>query len=186
MRARLEIRETGITIVHLGGRLDVESAAMFRDACLSSTSALLNQKVVFDFSQLSFVGSTGILTFLEAIQKFSNINVEGCKFSSVGSEFRKVFAATPLQTIGIYENSELAVLAYNSPEAAPLILAAEAAPLAASGVESEQNDDGVDEINAVPANGFGLLDFRSEPEEPTQAALDASIVAAPISTAERN
>jgi anti-anti-sigma factor len=127
-------------IMRLSGRLDVESAERFRAAC---TNFLANRKVVFDFADLSFVGSSGILPFLETMQRLSSMTAVGFKFCNVGSEFQKIFAASPLAQIEIYENEEQALSAFINPGAVPVV--AHAAPL---------NNE-----------GFGFLSLNQEPEE---------------------
>lgn len=146
MQARIA-RQGEIVIVHLSGRVDVETAEPFREACLKH---LVRERVVFDFRHLSFVGSSGILPFLETMQDFAKGSSYGFKFSGVGSEFRKVFAATPLSVVEIFENEVLAVQAFLNP--APFPVAATQAP-----------------IHQQPAavgnqTGFGLLAFQTDAE----------------------
>lgn len=116
MQARM-IREGEIVVVHLSGRVDVETAEPFRDVCLKR---LIGCPVVFDFQALSFVGSSGIIPFLETMQQFHFKNVKGIKFSGVGSEFQKVFSATPLNVVEIHASASLAVEAFRNPRVVPL------------------------------------------------------------------
>lgn len=104
MQARVST-EGEVVIVHLLGRVDMESADGFRRVCLEKFA---HSKVVFNFQSLSFVGSSGILPFLETMQAFKKANTKGFKFSNVGTEFRRLFAATPLHDILIFENFQLA------------------------------------------------------------------------------
>ena len=96
-------------VVHLIGRLDVETAGPFRRACLEQ---LTDKKVIFNFRHLSFVGSSGILPFLETMQDFMRTNRQGIRFCGVGSEFHKVLAATSLQTIEVFENEKIAASSF--------------------------------------------------------------------------
>lgn len=96
-------------IVQLMGRLDVETAQPFRKVCLEQ---LTDKKVVFDFKELNFVGSSGILTFLETMQDFARTNQNGLKFCGVGSEFRKILAATSLAVIEIFDSATIAAAAF--------------------------------------------------------------------------
>jgi len=105
MQARIN-QEGEVMVIHLSGRLDVETAEPFRDACLSH---LNGKKVVFDFKSLNFVGSSGIIPFLEAMQVYASTNTGIFRFSGVGTEFRRVFAATPLHTVEIFETHVQAV-----------------------------------------------------------------------------
>lgn len=96
-------------IVHLIGKLDVETAVPFRRACMEH---LAGKKVVFNFKDLSFVGSSGILPFLETMQDFLRVNPNGFRFCSVGSEFKKVLSATVLGAVEIFENETLAATSF--------------------------------------------------------------------------
>jgi anti-anti-sigma factor len=109
MQARVS-REGEVVVVHLLGRIDAESADGFRKICLEKFAT---SQVVFNFAGLSFVGSSGILPFLETMQVFKQANQCGVRFSSVGTEFKRLFAATPLHDILIYENFQLASRAFN-------------------------------------------------------------------------
>lgn len=104
MQARVS-NDGEVVIVHLLGRIDMESADGFRKVCLEKFA---QAQVVFNFQSLSFVGSSGILPFLETMQAFKSANTRGFKFSNVGTEFRRLFAATPLHDVLIYENFQLA------------------------------------------------------------------------------
>jgi anti-anti-sigma factor len=162
--------ESEVTIVRLSGRVDVETAVPFREACLKR---LVNQPVVFDFQGLSFVGSSGILPFLEAMQLFANANSRGYKFSSVGSEFRKVFAATPLHVIEIHETPEHAVRAFLNPpnrgnENAPA--AVQAVPLNQDAVTAAAAQAA---LGPVPAAPFGFISFR---DEPADSVIDETVI----------
>lgn len=120
-----------VVVVQLSGRVDIETAEPFRAAC---TSRFSGKNVVFDFAKLGFVGSSGILPFLETMQKFHDAHPEKLKFSSVGSEFRRVFAATPLNTVKVYESYNLAAQSYSNPAivAIELVSASEQGQVSAS------------------------------------------------------
>ena len=182
MQARIveeTCRDGGVIVVQLSGRVDVETAEPFRKVCLNR---LRGARVVFDFSQLSFVGSSGILPFLETLQSFAESNSHRFKLSGVGSEFRRVFAATPLQTIEIYETSQQAIGAYLNPSAAAAaavipapIQAVREAQDSSSGREpplsqgeSEEGADRSDEQSLEPVADF--LQFRSVPDDPVPQA----------------
>lgn len=116
--------ENDIVIVALNGRVDVETAEPFRAACVRE---LRGKKVVFDFSKLSFVGSQGILPFLETMQTLHELAPGSFKFSGVGIEFRKVFAATPLNVVEFHETVSQALGAFALPPT--LAVAVQAAPV---------------------------------------------------------
>lgn len=108
MQARIS-QSGAVVVVHLLGRIDIETAESFRRVCHEKLS---QSPVVFNFQNLSFVGSTGILQFLETVESFKKSNQNGLRFSNVGIEFKRLFAATPLNDVPIYENFELASLAF--------------------------------------------------------------------------
>lgn len=109
MQARFR-QEADIAIIELFGRVEIESSDSFKKNCLEK---LQGQKVIFDLAGLNFVGSTGILAFLESLQDFAMQNPHMFKMSHVGSEFKKIFAATSLSCIDIFENIQMATAAYN-------------------------------------------------------------------------
>ncbi len=139
MQARMT-KDGDAILVHLAGRVDVETAEPFRKACFSR---LIGQKVIFSFRELSFVGSSGIIPFLETLQTFAQTNQFGMKFCYVGSEFKKVLAATPLGAVEMFENEALAVTAYVVSAGGPLtvatipvVMASETAPTAETKIAS--------------------------------------------------
>ncbi len=128
MQARIK-NHNEVTIVALSGRVDVETAPPFRAACFRE---FRGKRLVFDFADLSFVGSQGILPFLETFQVFNETAPGSFKFCRMGLEFRRVFAATPLNCVELYETIEGAVASFYLPkvESTALVTAFEAAPLA--------------------------------------------------------
>lgn len=101
----------GITVVNLKGFIDVETAAPFRDACIKSFSSSGN-KVVFNLEQLQFVGSNGIIPFVESLNDICDQESMNVKFCRVGSEFKKVFQASPLRDIEIFNDEEGAISSF--------------------------------------------------------------------------
>lgn len=128
MQARVKMQNE-ICVIYLGGRVDVETAEPFRAACLRE---LKGKRIVFDFTDLHFVGSQGLLPFLETLQSFHDLAPGSFKFSGVGVEFRKLFSATPLGVVETYETSDQAVMAFYIPVVAPVVPASaiQPAPLA--------------------------------------------------------
>ncbi len=160
MQARM-IRENNVVVVHLSGRVDVETAVPFRDACLNR---LAGQRVVFDFKALSFVGSSGILPFLETMQAFNIANPGNTKFSGVGSEFKKVFAATPLCVIEVLETASAGVNAFLNPQPIAVVAATPSAAVQAVPIEETEIEK--------PTEPQAYIAFRSEPDEPPAPSSD--------------
>lgn len=153
MQARMS-RESEVVVVQLSGRVDVETAVPFREACLKR---LMNERVVFDFRTLSFVGSSGILPFLQTLQEFAARNKSPFKFSGVGIEFKKVFAATPLNVIEIFETPAQAVDAILNPRVPePMVAAAAPVPMLAQQISVDKDED-------TTGADFGLLSLSPEP-----------------------
>lgn len=111
MQAKLEKKE-GVTIIHLSGRIDFESADRFRE---SSLKILKDQNLIFNLESLSFVGSSGITPFLETINDLYSQNKEGLKFCKVGVEFRKIFEASTLKNAEIFDSLDAARIAFQRP-----------------------------------------------------------------------
>ena len=128
MQAQVKMQNE-ICVVYLSGRVDVETAEPFRAACLREFKG---KRIVFDFSSLSFVGSQGLLPFLETLQSFHDMSPGSFKFSGVGVEFRKLFSATPLHVVEIYDHVDQGVMAFYILAAPVISPAIQAVPLAAS------------------------------------------------------
>ena len=111
-----KVRTSGsFKIVDLIGQVSVESMLPFRDICLSD---LLSEKVIFNLDQLHFVGSHGIMLFVQALKEFGERSSNGLKMYGVGSEFRQIFSASVRCNLEIYENEQLAVNSF-APMARP-------------------------------------------------------------------
>jgi anti-anti-sigma factor len=113
MQARVKVQNE-ISVVYLSGRVDVETAEPFRAACLRE---LKGKRIIFDFSGLLFVGSQGLLPFLETLQSFHDLSPGSFKFTGVGVEFRKLFSATPLSVVPIHDTIDQAITAFYTPVA---------------------------------------------------------------------
>lgn len=134
MQAQI-VRRDEFVIVRLMGRVDVETAEPFRRACFEY---LLGKKVIFDFDALSFVGSSGILPFLETMQEFALSSQGGFKFIRVGAEFRKIFSSTSLSLIEVYPDETRAIEAFGIPQAVCIPLSIVPRD------ENAENDEGLD------------------------------------------
>lgn len=145
MQARVKIQNE-ICVVSLAGRVDVETAEPFRAACARE---LKGKRVVFDFSGLMFVGSQGLLPFLETLQAFHDQSPGAFKFSGVGVEFAKLFAATPLNVVEIHPTIDQAVLAFYIPKTSVASPAIQAAPLTAGDFVSYRQEPTPSEAKAA-------------------------------------
>jgi len=107
-----------VFVVHLRGQLDFESADLLRAKCRTHFAG---KKVVFDLGRLGFVGSSGITPFLELLGELLKVNGTGLKVCSVSTEFMRVFEASNLIGLEVYENEQHATLAFKYP---PFVAAA--------------------------------------------------------------
>ncbi len=102
MKAQLSVKED-IVVVSLSGRINMEYTDIFREACLNEIGRRGN-KIIFNLQELSFVGSNGIMPFVNALTALAEKEDKQLRFCGVGSEFKKIFAASPLATIQILDN----------------------------------------------------------------------------------
>jgi anti-anti-sigma factor len=109
MEARYEVK-AGVVVVELKGRLDFETTAPFRRTCLER---LLGEKVVFDLKHLNFVGSLGLKDFVDTLDHMRRQSQPGVKFCGVSSEFRRLFEASGMVPLEIFENKEKAVQSFS-------------------------------------------------------------------------
>ena len=97
-----------VVIVSLSGRINMEYTETFREACLKEIGGRAN-KIIFNLQQLSFVGSNGIMPFVGALTDLASNEEKELRFCGVGSEFQKIFAASPLAGIQILDSMDSAV-----------------------------------------------------------------------------
>ena len=107
MKAKLS-KVDDVVVVNLSGRINMEYTAPFRDACLRDI-AQRSDKIVFDLKDLSFVGSNGIMPFVSTLNDLAALSTKELRFCGVGAEFKKIFAASPLAEIKIFDNQDGAI-----------------------------------------------------------------------------
>jgi anti-anti-sigma factor len=91
------------TVVKISGRIELEKAQAFRDACLKS---LKNEKVVFELDRLQFVGSTGMTEFFECLHDIENMKGCGVKLVGLSSDFKRFVAFTKASQLKIHDSLE--------------------------------------------------------------------------------
>lgn len=91
------------TVVKISGRIELEKAQAFREACLKS---LKNEKVVFVLNRLQFVGSTGMSEFFECLHDIENMKGCGVKLVGLSSDFKRFVAFTKASQLKIHETLE--------------------------------------------------------------------------------
>lgn len=105
------LKKNGVTVVNLKGFIDIETAEPFREACLKSLAS--QGKVVFNLEGLNFVGSNGILPFVETLHDLYDQQTVQITFCRVSSEFQKIFKASPLRDVEIFSDERGAIGALN-------------------------------------------------------------------------
>ena len=111
MDARI-VRQGEVLVVALSGYLDFSTAESFRNQCLKR---LLNHKVVFNFKDLNFVGSSGIRPFLDALDVFASQTQTKPKFCTVPNEFKHLLLTSALAKYEIHDSSVTAVDSFEQP-----------------------------------------------------------------------
>lgn len=81
-----------VTVVKVSGRLDIDQAGTFRQACLNRLS---EKKVVFNLSELTFVGSTGIQSFFQTVQELHLRTPWGVRIVGLHHDFQRVLKLRP-------------------------------------------------------------------------------------------
>ena len=109
-----QISQNGeITIVTVSGRLDINKAPLFKQACLNQ---LKGRKVIFSLQNLSFVGSTGISQFFQTLQEVNQINEKTCRIVGLSPDFRRITDYTRMHELEIHESVESASLSFRTPK----------------------------------------------------------------------
>ncbi len=83
-------KERGIHIVTLSGKLNHDAIESFKSICMRY---LYQEPVIFQLRDLDFVGSTGIIFFVDTLKCFVEKSVNPLKFVYAKSEFQKIFSA---------------------------------------------------------------------------------------------
>lgn len=115
MKAKVH-KKSGVVVVNLAGFIDFETAQPFREACLKSFSQDVQSKIIFNLEGLNFVGSNGILPFVETLNDICDQTEGTVKFCKVSSEFQKIFKASPLRDVEIFADEQGALLSFQQRE----------------------------------------------------------------------
>jgi anti-anti-sigma factor len=94
MPMKTNIRKQGNTVVvRLEGKLDFETADVFRDSLTRLERQAGPDQVIFDLADLQFVGSSGISSFIQALREFNVRATQRPRYCNVKSEFRRMITA---------------------------------------------------------------------------------------------
>ena len=106
------IQNGEITIVTVSGRLDIDKAPLFKQACLTQ---LKGRKVIFSLQNFSFVGSTGISQFFQTLQEVNQLNQKSCRIVGLNADFRRITDYTRMNELEVHESVESASLSFRTP-----------------------------------------------------------------------
>lgn len=99
------IKRGDVTLVSLKGFLNFETTVPFKKICFQR---LINNNIVFDLKGLNFVGSSGLTSFVEVLKEFRSKNSLPVKFCGLNQEFRRLFWASDMGEIEVYEDGSIA------------------------------------------------------------------------------
>ena len=105
--------EQGVYIVNLSGQILLDNIDDFKRVCVEH---LLDKHTIFNLSELSFVGSTGITIFLESIRRIFNAKDKKVKMVGASSEFEKIFNTNLTDMVEFFENEKQAFMSIFQPE----------------------------------------------------------------------
>lgn len=112
MEAKIK-QEGGVEVIRLSGRMTLDTITQFQTVCLAKLS---NKKVVMNMRELSFVGSNGIMIFLETLGQLAESKTSCVKLCGVRSEFLKIFAANNMDMVEVYEDERKALVSFTYPQ----------------------------------------------------------------------
>lgn len=101
-----------VTIINIKGALDIEKTQPFRDHVVKHFAT---QKLIFNMQYTTFVGSTGIQPFLDAVQILTQKNSNGIKLVGLGIEFKRIFQNMEIANLEIHDTEESAVASFIGP-----------------------------------------------------------------------
>lgn len=104
MKALMEWHED-IVIVSISGLLDFEKVYEFRKKSLRH---FMQNKVIFSLKELSFVGSTGLSSFAETLNKIALENPNGLGVCDVSFEYEKLLDPFVNEKLKIFKTLDVA------------------------------------------------------------------------------
>lgn len=110
MNARVH-RFGEVTVISISGPLTIDCTQPFRQAILKRYRG---QKLVFNMSQASFVGSTGIHDFVETLRELGQGHDFGVKVAGPKVEFKRILQNLEIQRLEICDSESLAVRSFST------------------------------------------------------------------------
>ena len=111
---KTQIKRQGDTIiVHMDGTLDFEAHVPLREdlgkLIRSTKTDTVAKKIIFNFENLEFVGSSGISSFVQTLKDFNTVSPSKPAYCNVKSEFKRVIKAFDEQDqFEFFDNEERA------------------------------------------------------------------------------
>jgi anti-anti-sigma factor len=105
------IRKVGDTmVVTMDGRLNHEAQEPFRQDLTrlmqNSRTDSVPKKIIFNFENLEFVGSSGISAFVQTLREFNTRSSLRPRYCHVKSEFRRVMKAFDEENLFEFHDNE--------------------------------------------------------------------------------
>ena len=102
------LRKNGdISIVSISGALSIEHTQAFKKICESNFS---NGKVLFNLENASFVGSTGIQHFIDAMKSIVTRNTNGLNVVCGKPEFYRIFSGLGVENLHFHNTETVAIV----------------------------------------------------------------------------
>ena len=105
---KTEIHREGAHItIEMTGKIHVEDHELFQDLLLELKQDPSDSQFIFDFSQLEFVGSSGISRFVQHLKDFHRHSETTPLYQNVSEEFQKFIRAFDTENLfGFYDHSD--------------------------------------------------------------------------------
>ncbi|MGE4233270.1 MAG: STAS domain-containing protein [Bacteriovoracia bacterium] len=93
MKTLIQKTQDGL-VISLQGKLDFETTDTFKLDLERILDVGSESQLIFDFSDLQFVGSSGIIPFIQLLKDFNKKTERKPVYMNVRSEFRKMITAS--------------------------------------------------------------------------------------------
>ncbi len=108
MKAKIEWQQD-VLVVGLDGQIDFENVREFRKKSLRHFT---QNKVIFRLDGLDFVGSTGLMDFVQTLKEVSELNPNGIGLCQLSFEFEKLLQNHETHKLLVFEDFEKAMQHY--------------------------------------------------------------------------
>jgi len=117
---KTQVEKKGDTlVVSVDGRLDFETYVPLKERLfklIETGTDSVPKKIIFNFENLEFVGSSGISAFVQTLKDFNASSPTKPRYCNVKSEFRKIIKAfDEAEVFEFYETEERAQKSFDPP-----------------------------------------------------------------------